>query len=350
MDLILKKHLDQNIYDQLDNIFAEARLSTNGTTNMFIHIMKNIHYSYFHKSKFVIYMLSLGVNIDEIINDKKMFLKICINKPVVKYLIDEHNLDINMHDGSIITYAVNSYKSDFLNFLIDNGLYINITEVQHYSLFHKNNIYILNTFINYEDGILIEVLVTEVLKSQTYAPSFIRYKCPCILLDAVKKYPHSVPIEKIISLLTTVESLNIDDLQYLVNTGLDLTHNNDKLFAHVCENCDSELVKYMVNECGGNVHNSEMVLNMIRNGKIDNVIILLDHGIEISDLHIEAAVMYPKLIKMFIDYGVDVNRVANIFVKDLVCDTTECIELFINNGIDFNSVMEQAVIDAKNRY
>lgn len=82
-----------------------------------------------------------------------------------------------------------------------------------------------------------------------------------------------------------------------------------------------------------------------KNNCTNNVKLLLDLGINITDRAIIEALENPEYLTLFVKYGVDPNHIADLFIKETLKDKMATINFLSQNSVDFDQIIRNQKID-----
>lgn len=143
----------------------------------------------------------------------------------------------------------------------------------------------------------------------------------------------------------------LDEIKFMIENGADPRYNNDEAFLRICTSRDLNIPLYFINDCNAdvNVNNSIALEYAIEFGNINNVKLLLESGINITDEAIRktgtARNANPvEIIRLLMDY-VDHERVNNCVLakisKNISKNDKKIIKYLIENGTDRDDILNK---------
>jgi hypothetical protein len=144
---------------------------------------------------------------------------------------------------------------------------------------------------------------------------------------------------------------NLKDIKYMIECGVDPHVYNDEAFVRSCQSDNLSVAKYLLEEHNVNINaqNGQSVTYAVP----QMVKILLENGVDITNEIIMNRIWVADLdcvpvIKLFVEYGIDQERIAKIFLKMILHTNSlkahlDVLKFLSNCGTDFNQVIQQIV-------
>ena len=262
-------------------------------------------------------MLGLGLVID--VNIVNILCERLNQIEVIEYVLNNYNIDVNE-----ISFAT-------IEIMFRSGLMKNVL------------------ILLYNHGMLINKFIEVMLENYCYLEynvDFMKYIYN-EFCDNDNINLDNEMISKMLKMYLTLELLEINDVEYLIQRGADPRYNNDEILKIICQIPGEKLnlVKYLVEECGCDVNsnNSAALERAILNNYETITKYLLDKQSIITDSVITNAIhstSNKKYIDLLIQYGVSMDRMTQIFLKSLGSGKIIFLKKMINRNINLNYHIE----------
>jgi hypothetical protein len=139
-------------------------------------------------------------------------------------------------------------------------------------------------------------------------------------------------------------NLSIIQIKYLVDTGIISKINIDMAYVVSCQYDDIQIVTYFLHDCDAdiNMQNSYALTYAFHYNQYQIAKFLLESDIYVTDEVINKSFDNEQNLKLLLDNGIDIDRIAKIYIKNLFNGPSyrkymsECAKILIGHGIDFN--------------
>lgn len=328
-DFLKQYQSGQNIFALLNDIFLKASIINpiNGINNLFFSILRSNTYPL----ELIKKMVELGA--DPHYKNDSPFVVSCaydiIDVPL--YFIKEHNIDINVHNESI---GFSCRNIDVLKMLLENGLQITDSLI-------KNQ-------INNTDQSL-ELLYLHNVSLEKLMLCFLDLRVPnynddivCFFIDKIEMNESFIQSEILNNFLINTYQylgLTLQQIKILIRAGADPRYKNDAAFVISCmkKSDDLKTTIYFLHECGANINaNHSYALECaINNDRYETAKFLIESGINVVDHAIKKSYSDKKYLELFINNGIDADRIAKLYIITLA-DSIDFAKALIKNGVDLN--------------
>lgn len=324
-------------FNTISRAFSKAQQldSINGINKLFIELLQ---FDYSWTLDQILHMINLGAT--PVYDDFAAVHNCKITDVVILYyFITQYNIEIDIipKDKLISTVLVQK--------IIDNGHEITEKIIKiciKYRLWDPllNNcssalaITLINMLIkrphsSYRNVDFAEFIIKYLKTIDSNTNSNCNYNIePNILNDGLIKLAHVI-------------ELTIDDISLLENLGADLRHNDDELFVTSCCWKTTTVPNYLLDRyhCNINASNSRALTNAISHNAIDNIKMLLERGIEISESSMLTAFRQPSVL-LVTSYVNDPVFVAKLFVRQCItCIDKKSAKKLVESGFDINKAI-----------
>ena len=137
---------------------------------------------------------------------------------------------------------------------------------------------------------------------------------------------------------------NISVAKSLIDMGININDNyKNKTFCAICDWASNDIVLYFINNFGADINSNDgyAMISAISGNNLPVIKLLLEIGIAINDnILTQLVISSVEAMKIFIEHGVDIYKIANIFWRYYEKDYDfifNKIELFSMNGMDINT-------------
>ena len=300
-----------NFNSNISDAFIEAEKidPTNGVNELFTEVLKlNI------TVENVKFMISLGA--DPRFNNDLPFAYSCINTnkniDIPYFFITQYHVDVNIRNEMICS----AISPIILKLVLVHGFIY----TYHMMQYHKRSLP------------LVEIFINNVSCFQKYVYIYHEMGCCAPYVKVEKEISRLILIKlkEMIDLIVPIDVLNkvfiricrsidisLEDLHLMINLGVDPRYDDDHLFILSCGWADNKIMLYLINECGCNINreDNEIIDGLIVAKSVTNLKILLDIGMSITDYAIIKACDNLEYIKLFVDYGIDLDRIGKLFLE-----------------------------------
>lgn len=141
----------------------------------------------------------------------------------------------------------------------------------------------------------------------------------------------------------------LDEIKFMIDNGANPRYDDDTAFLLACTMSDTNILLYFISDCNVNINTlSGFALEQaIWSESIDNVKLLLENGIKVTDRAIQRVATQDnsvELLKILMNY-VDQQRVIECISKkicySLLASYQDIIKFLVQNGTDYGTIFNR---------
>lgn len=160
-----------------------------------------------------------------------------------------------------------------------------------------------------------------------------------------KKINEKDGINLFFNLIVNYSEYQLNDFKLMLTSDIDIEFDNYSVFCKIFSWNDSNVAKYLINNYDIDINsiNESILTSLMYNSKINSkcqlLILLLDHGIIISDHFINFICNDTMLFKILFDYNIPINRLFQLFSlsKYFSIKTYRLFADYLTSGITFDN-------------
>jgi len=149
--------------------------------------------------------------------------------------------------------------------------------------------------------------------------------------------------------------LDLKRMKFMVDAGID--PNLGGIMATAYKKCDIDTIVYLVDELNCPIDLNLALISAIKYANVDVTKFLLEHGAKIEDKIIQSAIVSSDIVKLLVEYQIDVNLIASICINFLSKNTIrtglrtkgpnilpylKTIKFLVENGANLNQILLNA--------